>query len=172
MSTQHKLTKKRSPRVNITYDLEVGEASQKKELPFVIGVIGEFSKSSTPVKERGFTTITKENFNSVMKGFNPSLNLNVENKITTEGGYLNVNLNFNEMADFTPENIARNIEPLRKLLEARGRLSDLKIRALSNETLREHLESMSEMSPASKDSPVSQPEAERNDIPEQQETEE
>ncbi|MCU6244126.1 type VI secretion system contractile sheath small subunit [Enterobacter asburiae] len=172
MSTQHKLTKKRSPRVNITYDLEVGESSQKKELPFVVGVIGEFSKSSAPVKERSFTSVTRENFNSVMKGFNPSLNLNVENKITTEGGYLNVNLNFNEMADFTPENIARNVEALRKLLEARGRLSDLKIRALSNEMLREHLESMSEMTPGSQDSPVSKPEAESNDTPERQTTEE
>jgi type VI secretion system protein ImpB len=172
MSTQHKLTKQRSPRVNITYDLEVGEARQKKELPFVIGVIGEFSKSSTPIKERSFSSITRENFNSIMRGFNTSLNLNVENKITTEGGYLNINLNFNEMADFTPENIARNVEPLRTILEARGRLSDLKIRALSNEMLREHLESMSEMSPASTDNPVSQPEAERNDIPEQQTTEE
>lgn len=172
MSTQHKLTKKRSPRVNITYDLEVGESSQKKELPFIVGVIGEFSKSETPVKERSFTSITRENFNSVMKGFNPSLNLNVENKLTAESGYLNVNLNFHEMADFTPENIALNVEPLRKLLGARGKLSDLKIRALSNEMLREHLESMSEVPATSQDNPAGQPEAERNDAPNKQTTEE
>ncbi|MGV3344527.1 type VI secretion system contractile sheath small subunit [Enterobacteriaceae bacterium LUAb1] len=144
MSTQHKLTKKRSPRVNITYDFEVGEAREKKELPFVVGVIGEFAKTDQPVKEREFTNVTKENFNSVMKGLNPSLNMNVENKLTGEGGFLNVSLNFHEMNDFTPESIARKVEPLRKLLEARSKLSDLKIRALSNEKLREHLESISD----------------------------
>lgn len=168
MSTQHKLTKNRSPRVNITYDLEVGEASQKKELPFVIGVIGEFAKSEIPVKERHFTSITRGNFNSVMKGFNPSLNLNVENKLTQEGGFLNVDLVFHEMTDFTPENIARNVEPLRKLLEARRKLSDLKIRALSNELLREHLSSMSEVPATSQ----AHPDAAHNDTTAQQTTEE
>lgn len=142
MGTQHKLAEKRPPRVNITYDFEIGEAREKKELPFVIGVIGEFSQTDKPAKEREFTSITKENFSSVMQGLNPSLSIHVENRVTDEGGLLPVNLTFHEMDNFTPESIARNVEPLRKLLEARGKLSDLKIRALSNEKLREHLMSI------------------------------
>jgi type VI secretion system protein ImpB len=144
MSTQHKLTKKRTPRVNITYDLEVGDSIQKKELPFVVGVIGEFSEPNEPFKERKFTKVNKENFNFVMAGLDPSLTFNVENKLTEQGGYLNVNLHFHEMNDFSPESIALSVEPLRNLLEARRKLSDLKIRALSNEMLREHLESLSD----------------------------
>lgn len=142
MSTQHKLSKQRSPRVNITYDMEVGESREKKELPFVLGVIGEFAKTDVPFKEREFITITKENFSSVMKGLDLSLAMNVENKLTEENGFINVILNFESMIDFSPESIAQQIEPLRKLVEARSKLSDLKSRALSNERLREHLESI------------------------------
>lgn len=144
MSTQHKLAKQRSPRVNITYDMEVGESREKKELPFVLGVIGEFAKMDVPFKEREFVTVSKENFSSVMKGLYLSLAMNVENKLTDENGFINVNLNFTSMKDFSPESIAQQIEPLRKLVEARGKLSDLKSRALSNERLREHLESIKE----------------------------
>ncbi|MFP2431136.1 type VI secretion system contractile sheath small subunit [Enterobacter ludwigii] len=145
MSTQHKLAKNRSPRVNITYDMELGESSEKTELPFVLGVIGEFSKTDVPLKEREFISITKENFSSVMQGLNLSLAMIVDNKlIDNEEELLNVNLEFKSMDDFSPERISQQIEPLRNLVEARGKLSDLKSRVLSNERLREHLESIKE----------------------------
>jgi len=144
MSTQHKLAKNRPPRVNITYDIEVGESREKKELPFVLGVIGEFSKMDTPLKERGFITVSKENIDLVMQGLDLSLVMNVDNKLTDEDGLLNINLNFRSMSDFSPESIAQQVEPLRRLVEARGKLSDLKSRVLSNEMLREHLDSIKE----------------------------
>lgn len=139
MNTQRKLDKVRPPRVQITYDVELGGAVEKKELPLVVGVIGKFAEQATPLRERRFMHIDKDNFNAVMEGFSPSLALQVESALPGQSGFLNVDLQFKSMADFSPENLARQIEPLRNLLDVRGNLSDLKGRVLSNEKLRDHL---------------------------------
>jgi type VI secretion system protein ImpB len=128
-STQHKLDRVRSPRVHITYDLEVGGAIQLKELPFVVGVLGDFSgKPADPLprlKERKMVTIDRDNFDQVLAGMKPRLALKVDNKLTDEGTKLGVELNFKSLQDFEPEQVVTQVEPLRKLLEARRRLSDL-----------------------------------------------
>jgi type VI secretion system protein ImpB len=128
-STQHKLDRVRSPRVHITYDVEVGGAIQMKELPFVVGVLGDFSgKPADPlprIKDRKFVTIDRDNFNQALAGMKPRLAFKVDNKISGEENQLGVELNFKSLEDFEPEQVVNQVEPLRKLLEARRHLSDL-----------------------------------------------
>jgi len=128
-STQHKLDRVRSPRVHITYDVEVGGAIQLKELPFVVGVLGDFSgKPAEPlprVKDRKFVTIDRDNFNQVLAGMKPRLAYKVDNKLTDDESKLGVELNFRGLDDFEPEQVVNQVEPLRKLLDARRKLSDL-----------------------------------------------
>jgi type VI secretion system protein ImpB len=128
-STQHKLDRVRSPRVHIPYDVEVGGAIQMKELPFVVGVLGDFSgKPAEPlprVKERKFVTIDRDNFDQALAGMKPRLAYKVDNKLTSDENKLGVELNFRSLEDFEPEQVVNQVEPLRKLLEARRRLSDL-----------------------------------------------
>jgi len=128
-STQHKLDRIRSPRVHITYDVEVGGAIQLKELPFVVGVLGDFSgKPEQPLprlKDRKFVTIDRDNFNQVLAGMKPRLAYKVDNKLTDDNTQIGVELNFRSLEDFEPEQVVKQVEPLRKLLEARQRLSDL-----------------------------------------------
>ncbi len=128
-STQHKLDRVRAPRVHITYDLEVGGAIQLKELPFVVGVLGDFSgKPADPLprlKERKMVAVDRDNFDQVLAGMKPRLAFTVDNKLTDEDTKLGVELNFKSLQDFEPEQVVNQVEPLRKLLEARRRLSDL-----------------------------------------------
>lgn len=138
-STQHKLDKARPPRVQITYDVETGGAQFKKELPLVIGVVGEFSQEETDFRDRHFKHIDKDNFNEIMQGMQPKVEMLVDNELSTEGGQLAVALEFNSMDDFSPEKIAERVEPLKKLLELREQLSDLRNRTASNDRLKEQL---------------------------------
>ncbi|WP_279051851.1 type VI secretion system contractile sheath small subunit [Cedecea davisae] len=138
-NTQKKLSKARPPRVQITYDVEVGGAQSKKELPLVIGVIGDFAKDETPLRARRFTHIDKDNFNSVMEGMAPSIDMLVESALPEKEGQLAVSLIINSIDDFSPENVALQVEPLRKMLELREQLSDLRNRTASNERLKEQL---------------------------------
>ncbi len=128
-STQHKLDRVRSPRVHITYDVEVGGAIQMKELPFVVGVLGDFSgQPAEPLprlKDRKFVSIDRDNFNQALAGMKPRLAYKVDNKLTDDGTKLGVELNFKSIEDFEPEQVVNQVEPLRKLLDARRRLSDL-----------------------------------------------
>lgn len=146
-STQHKLDRVRSPRVHITYDVEIGGAIELKELPFVVGVLGDFSgKPDQPlprVKDRKFIEIDRDNFNQVLAGMKPRLAYRVDNKLTDDGSKMNVELRFNSIEDFEPDQVVQQVEPLRKLVEARKRLSDLlskmdgndKLEALLNDVL-------------------------------------
>jgi type VI secretion system protein ImpB len=138
-STQHKLDRVRSPRVHITYDVEVGGAIQLKELPFVVGVLGDFSgqpaETLPRLKERKFVSIDRDNFNQVMAGMKPRLAYKVDNKLTDDDTKLGVELNFRSLDDFEPEQVVRQVEPLRKLLDARQRLSDLVHKIDGNEKL-------------------------------------
>ncbi|CAH1650744.1 Type VI secretion system protein ImpB [Hyphomicrobiales bacterium] len=124
-----KLARVRKPRVHITYDIEVEGAVVQKELPFVVGVMGDYSgdaaSSQPPLRERKFVQIDRDNFNDVMGRIGPALSLRVDNTLTEEGDSFPVNLAFRTMEDFEPANVVAQIEPLRRLLEARNHLRDL-----------------------------------------------
>jgi type VI secretion system protein ImpB len=144
-STQHKLDRVRPPRVHITYDVEIGGAIELKELPFVMGVLGDFTgqpeQPLPKLKERKFVEITPDNFDSVLEGMKPHLSFNVENKLSEDPNApnLKVDLKFKSMDDFEPENVARQVKPLRELLDLRTRLSDLRGSLQGNDKLEEAL---------------------------------
>jgi type VI secretion system protein ImpB len=136
-SKQHWLDRNRPPRVQITYDVEKGNAVEKKEIPFVVGVMSDLSGQApvpTKLKERKFVEIDNDNFNDVLASTKPEVSCLVDNKLTGEGK-LKVSLSFTSMSDFRPEQIVNRIEPLRKLLEARQKLNDLLAKLEGNEEL-------------------------------------
>ena len=138
-STQHKLDRVRSPRVHITYDVEIGGAIENKELPFVLGVLGDFSgvpeESMGPVKERKFVEIDRDSFDKVLAAMKPRLAYRVENKLTNDGSKIGVEMRFAGMEDFHPDKVVRQVEPLRKLVDARQKLSDLLSKMDGNDKL-------------------------------------
>ena len=138
-SIQHKIDRVRPPRVQITYDVEVGGAIELKELPFVLGVMGDFvGKPEEPlpaIKNRKFVEIDPDNFNQVMAGMKPRVAFSVENKMQNDGSKVGVDLKFSNIEDFEPDNIVQQVEPLRKLVEARQKLSDLRSKMDGNEKL-------------------------------------
>lgn len=144
-STQHKLDRVRSPRVQITYDVEIGGAIELKELPFVVGVLGDFTgqpeQPLPKLKERKFVEVNPDNFDSVLEGMKPHLAFSVENKLSDEpeAANLKVDLKFKSMDDFEPENVARQVKPLKELLDLRTRLSDLRGSLQGNDKLEELL---------------------------------
>ena len=141
-SVHRKLDRVRKPRVHITYEVETEGAVEIKELPFIVGVMGDYagdsSKPMRPLRDRKFTTIDRDNFNDVMASMSPGLNLRVENTLAGDGTEFAVNLEFNSIEDFEPARVAQQIEPLRKLLETRNQLRDL----LSKVDRSENLENM------------------------------
>ncbi|MCC7011418.1 MAG: type VI secretion system contractile sheath small subunit [Planctomycetes bacterium] len=144
MSIHKKLERVRKPRVHITYDVETGGAAVKKELPFVVGVMGDFSGNPTtalkPLKDRKFVQIDRDNFNEVMAKIAPELNMKVQNTLSKDGGEMAVTLKFNSMDDFDPARIVEQVEPLKKLLETRNKLNDLLSKADRSEKLETILE--------------------------------
>ncbi len=137
-STQQKLSRVRKPRVHITYDVETEGAVVQKELPFVVGVMGDFSGDPTeplkPLRDRKFTQIDRDNFNDVMARMTPGVKMKVENTLADDGSQLAVELAFKSIEDFEPGRIVEQVEPLRKLLETRNKLRDLASKAdLSDE---------------------------------------
>jgi type VI secretion system protein ImpB len=143
-SLQHKIDRVRPPRVQITYDVEVGGAIELKELPFVIGVMGDFTgKPEEPLpafKNRKFVEIDPDNFNQVLSGMKPRLAFTVDNKLQDDGSKMGVELKFNDIEDFEPDNLVKQVEPLRKLVEARQKLADLRSKMDGNEKLESFLE--------------------------------
>ena len=146
MSSVHdKLARVRKPRVHITYEVETEGAMVVKELPFVVGVMGDFSgkpaQALPPLKERKFVEIDRDNFDKILAGMTPRLAFRVEDKLTDNAGnQLNVELKFNSIDDFSPENVARQIDPLRKLPETRDKLKDLMNKMEGNDKLTEMLD--------------------------------
>jgi type VI secretion system protein ImpB len=144
-STQHKLDRVRPPRVHITYDVEVGNAIEMKELPFVMGVLGDFSgQPSQPLprlRDRKFVEVNPDNFDQVLEGMKPHLAFSVENKMSEEpdAPQLKVDLHFKSMDDFSPENVVRQVKPLRDLMDLRTKLSDLRGTLQGNDKLEEML---------------------------------
>src|SRR5260370_31252449 len=144
-STQHKLDRVRSPRVHITYDVETGGAIELKELPFVMGVLGDFTgQPEQPLprlKERKFVEVNPDNFDTVLEGMKPHLSLSVENKLSEdpEAANLKVDLRFRKFEDFEPANVAKQVKPLKELLDLRTRVSDLRGSLQGNDKLEELL---------------------------------
>lgn len=143
-STQKKMSRVRPPRVQITYDVEIGDTTETKELPFVLGVLGDYSgqpeKPLPKLKERKFVEIDRDNFDEVMKGVAPRLQLRVDNRLENDGSELGVELKFSSLEDFEPQQIVGQVEALRKLLEARSSLSDLRNKITSNDKFEELLD--------------------------------
>jgi type VI secretion system protein ImpB len=144
-SVQKRLSRVRAPRVHVTYDVETGGAIETKELPFVVGVLGDFSGQPVDplpkLKDRRFVEVTLDNFDSVLESMKPHVAFSVENKLSddADAGQLKVDLNFKSMDDFDPENVARQVKPLRELLDLRTRLNDLKGALQTNDKLDEVL---------------------------------
>jgi len=127
-SSQKFIQRNRAPRVQIEYDVELYGAQKKVDLPFVMGVMADLSGKPSdplaPVQDRKFLEIDAENFDERLKAMKPRVAFQVPNTLTGEGN-LNVDVTFESMEDFSPANIAKKVEPLRKLLEARTQLSNL-----------------------------------------------
>jgi type VI secretion system protein ImpB len=144
-STQHKLDRVRPPRVHVTYDVEVGDAIELKELPFVMGVLGDFTgQPAEPLarmRDRKFVEVNPDNFDSVLEGMKPHLAFTVENKLSEDPNapQLKVDLNFKNMDDFNPDNVARQVKPLKELMDLRTKLSDLRGSLQGNDKLEELL---------------------------------
>ncbi len=140
-SVHKKLERVRPPRVHVTYDVEIGDAIEIKEIPFVMGVLGDFSSMPEDplprLKERRFVDITPDNFDSVLASMRPRVAYSVENRLTDDpsAGKLGIDISFKSMEDFEPEQVARQVKPLRELLELRTRLSDLRGSLQGNEKL-------------------------------------
>lgn len=138
-STQKKLSRIRPPRVQITYDVEIGDAIQMKELPFVAGIMADLSgkpaEALPKLKDRKFVEIDRDNFNDVLASCAPRLALRVDNKLATDDTKLNVELSFRNIDDFGPVEVIKQVEPLRKLFEARQRLMDLLSKLDGNDKL-------------------------------------
>ena len=145
-STQKKLDRIRPPRVAISYEVETGGAIEKKELPFLMGVMGDFSGQPTEplarLKERKFVDVTPDNFDDVLASMKPHLAFTVDNKLSEDADApkLAVDLNFRSMDDFSPDAVARQVKPLRELLELRTQLADLRGSLQTNEKLDEVLQ--------------------------------
>jgi type VI secretion system protein ImpB len=131
-------------RVNIKLDLHTGGAQKKVELPLKLLVMGDYSngKENRPLSEREKVNINKNNFDSVLAEYTPSLNLTVENTLAGDRSEENVSLSFREMKDFEPEQVARQIPQLRAMLAMRNLLRDLKSNLLDNATFRKELETI------------------------------
>lgn len=145
-SIHKKLERVRPPRVHITYDVEVGDAIEVKELPFVMGVLADFTgQPEQPLprlKDRKFVEVNPDNFDGVLEAMKPHLSFSVENKLSEDpdAGQLKVDLRFKGLQDFEPENVARQVKPLRELLDLRTKLSDLRGTLQTNDKLDELLQ--------------------------------
>ncbi|MGD0515500.1 MAG: type VI secretion system contractile sheath small subunit [Terriglobales bacterium] len=144
-SAQHKLDRVRPPRVQITYDVHVGDAIELKELPFVVGVLGDFTGNPEQplprLKDRKFVEVNPDNFDTVLEGMKPHLSFAVENKLSDDpdGPQLKIDLKFRKFEDFEPGNVAKQVKPLKELLELRTRLANLRSSLQGNDKLEELL---------------------------------
>ncbi|MEM1141393.1 MAG: type VI secretion system contractile sheath small subunit [Pseudomonadota bacterium] len=143
-SVHDKLKRVRKPRVHITYDVETNGAMEEKELPFVVGVMGDYSgdnqEAKKSLKERKFVNIDRDNLDTTMAKISPKAQFRVDNTFTDDDSELAVDLEFNSMDDFEPERVVEQVEPLRKMMEARNKLRDLMAKADRSEELENVLE--------------------------------
>jgi type VI secretion system protein ImpB len=128
-SIHEKLSRVRKPRVHITYEVETEGAEVQRELPFVVGIMGDFAGDPTeplkPLAERKFVQIDRDNFDEVMSRIQPGLNIRVDNTLAGDGSQMAVSLKFRSMDDFEPTRVAEQVPALKALLETRAKLRDL-----------------------------------------------
>src|SRR6187402_3244450 len=128
-SIHDKLKRVRKPRVHITYDLETNGSIVEKEIPFVMGVMGDYSgdnaEGKKSLKDRKFSQIDRDNFNDIMTKVNPQLRMKVANLLENDGSEMSASLDFKTMEDFEPHRIVEQLEPLKKLMDTRNKLRDL-----------------------------------------------
>ncbi len=143
-SVNEKLERVRKPRVHIKYEVETEGGAVEKELPFVVGVLGDFSGEPTkplkPLKERKFIKIDRDNINDVMKRQSPGVKLRVDNTLKNDESEMNVNLEFNSMEDFEPAKIVEQVPELKTLKDARDKLRDLLSKSDRSDKLEKILE--------------------------------
>jgi type VI secretion system protein ImpB len=144
-SVHDKLGRVRKPRVHISYEVETEGAAVKKELPFVVGVLGDFSGNPTqelkPLKDSKFVQIDRDNFDEIMAKQHPGLSMKVDNVLQDDGSQIQVDLKFGSMADFDPGKVVQQVEPLKALMETRNKLRDLLTKVDRSEDLEGILES-------------------------------
>lgn len=135
--TQHRIGRNRPPRVQITYDVEIGDAMEVKELPFIVGLLADLAGHSKgpKFKERKFTQVDGDNFDEVMSSMEPSLSFPVANKIDKSSENIAVDLKFNSMADFSPMAVVQQVDKLRETYEKRQALNALLAKIYVNEDL-------------------------------------
>ena len=142
-SVQKRLQKVRAPRVQMTYDVEIGDAFENKELPFVVGVLGDFGTDPDApkkrLKDRKFVNVDADNFDEVLGGVAPATSFRVPNHLSAEGGEFAVQLQFKQMDDFRPEAVVQQVAPLKGLLDARAKLADLRNKLAGNDKLEDLL---------------------------------
>jgi type VI secretion system protein ImpB len=145
-SIHDKLKRVRKPRVHITYDLETNGSIVEKEIPFVMGVMGDYSgdnaEGKKSLKDRKFSQIDRDNFNDIMTKVNPQLRMKVANLLENDGSEMSANLDFKTMEDFEPHRIVEQLEPLKKLMDTRNKLRDLLTKADRSEDLEAILENV------------------------------
>ena len=140
-SVHDKLGRVRAPRVHITYQVETGGAMVMKELPFVMGVLGDFTsnpkETDKKLKERDFVEVNMQNFDKVLKEMAPTLNFTAPNKLSSDpnAGEIPIDLKFESLGDFAPDRVAQQVEPLKKLLDLRTKLADLRGSLQGNDKL-------------------------------------
>jgi type VI secretion system protein ImpB len=143
-STHAKLSRVRKPHVHITYEVFKGDAVEVRELPFVVGVLGDFSGNPTtplkPLRDREFVAIDRDNFDEIMRRMTPGLNFKAENTLANDGTEMGVQLKFESMDDFSPANVAKQVPALKKLLETREQLQALRDKADRSDKLEGLLE--------------------------------
>lgn len=126
---QHQISRVRKPRVHITYDVETNGMPEKKELPFVMGVVGDFSGNPTappkPLRDRKFNSIDRDNFNDIMKSIKPELNIRVRDVLQGGDKEMPLSLKFTSMADFEPDQLVNQVPVLKAMRETRNKLRDL-----------------------------------------------
>jgi type VI secretion system protein ImpB len=136
---QKKVARVRPPRVHITYDVETGDAIEKRDIPFVVGVMADLSgqpdQPLPALKDRNFIGVDKDTFDPVLGKINPRLAFKVDNKLSEDDNRLGIELRFNSMADFEPAAVAKQIPALRKLLELRSALHNLQSSLIGNDKL-------------------------------------
>jgi type VI secretion system protein ImpB len=140
-SLQKKLSRVRPPRVHITYDVQIGDAIEKRDLPFVVGVLADLSghvpidKPLPPIKERKFVDIDRDNFDNVLGKIEPALQFKVPNRLSEDGSKLGIRLSFHSLDDFAPAKVAEQVPAVRRLLEARRALANLRSSLIGNDKL-------------------------------------
>jgi len=143
-SVHDKLKRVRKPRVHITYDVETEGAKVVRELPFVVGVMGDFSGDPTqplrPMTERKFIQIDRDNFNDVMQRMTPGVKMRVDNTLADDGSQMAVDLKFNSIEDFEPARVAEQVPALKALMETRNKLRDLMSKVDNSPELEDLLE--------------------------------